>query len=189
MKRLLCLALFAVATVRTALPATVDGVHVADAAQLGDSTLVLNGAGKRTRFFFNVYVAALYLPARSADAAAIIADAHPKRLSMTMMRRLSAGQLSGALSEGLARNSSAAELRAIKPQIDSLITIMRAIGSAKEGDLLTIDFFPDGSTRLGINGHALGMPIPGRNFQRDMLQIWLGRDPVQDDLKAALLGR
>lgn len=189
MKRLLFLALFAVTTVRAAFPATVDGVHVADAVRLGDSTLVLNGAGKRTRFFFNVYVAALYLPSRTSDAAKVIADAVPKRLSMTMMRRLSASQLSGALREGLSRNSPPAELHAIKPQIDSLVTVMRAIGSANEGDLLTIDFLPDGTTRLGKNGQALGMPIPGRNFQRDMLQIWLGRDPVQDNLKAALLGR
>ncbi len=113
----------------------------------------------------------------------------PKRLSMTMMRRLSAGQLSGALREGLSRNSSPTELKAIKPQTDSLVTVMKAIGSANEGDVVTIDFLPDGTTRLGINGRALGMPIPGRDFQRAMLQIWLGRDPVQDDLKAALLGR
>jgi len=189
MKRLLFLTLFALATQRAAFPASVDGVHVADTARLGDSSLVLNGAGKRTRYFFNVYVAALYLPARNSDAAKVIADAVPKRLSMTMMRRLSAGQLSGALREGLSRNSSRTELKAIKPQTDSLVTVMKAIGSANEGDVVTIDFLPDGTTRLGINGRALGMPIPGRDFQRAMLQIWLGRDPVQDDLKAALLGR
>jgi hypothetical protein len=46
---------------------TVDGILVANTAEVGGTQLVLNGAGLRTKFFFHVYVGALYLRARTTD--------------------------------------------------------------------------------------------------------------------------
>ncbi len=189
MKHFLAGFLLTFAVAATAHAATVDGVGVADSVPLDGTTLVLNGAGKRTKYFFNVYVAALYLQARSHRAAAVLADTGPKRLSMTLMRHLSANQLIDALREGLAHNSTPAELARVRPQSDALAAIMAAIGGADTGDVLTIDFLPDGSTRVGRNGRPQGGPIPGRDFQRALLQVWLGPHPVQADLKDELLSR
>ncbi|HUX72529.1 MAG TPA: chalcone isomerase family protein [Steroidobacteraceae bacterium] len=188
MKRLLLMMLVAAAALRPAVAATVDGIRVADSVQLGGATLALNGAGKRTRFFFNVYIAALYLPSRMSSAAAVLADPGPKRVSLTMMRHLSSGQFIDALHEAIAHNSTPAELAQMKPQIDALMAAMRATGGVNEGDLLTIDFLPDGTTRVGRNGRAQGGPIAGRNFQRALLDVWIGPIPVQADLKSTLLG-
>jgi len=167
---------------------TVAGVEIARTAQVGASTLMLNGAGKRTRFFFDVYVAGLYLSAQLGDAAGILGDPGPKRISMTLMRNLSAEQLSDALREGISLNSSPAELASLSAQIEALVGTMNLIGSAAKGDLLTIDFLADGTTRVAINGQPRGNPIPGADFQRALLKVWLGAKPVQADLKKALLG-
>ncbi|HMD74792.1 MAG TPA: chalcone isomerase family protein [Steroidobacteraceae bacterium] len=167
---------------------TVAGVEIERTAQVGASTLVLNGAGKRTRFFFDVYVAGLYLGAHLGDAAGILGDPGPKRLSMTLMRNLSAEQLSDALREGISLNSSPAELASLSAQVEALVGTMNLIGSAAKGDLLTIDFLADGTTRVAINGQPRGSPIPGADFQRALLKVWLGAKPVQADLKKALLG-
>jgi hypothetical protein len=189
MKRLLGLsAILAMAAAHPALCATVAGVQVDDTVKLGSVTLVLNGAGKRTRLIFDVYVAALYLPFRQSAAAQVLRDTGPKRMSLTLMRQLSASQLTDAFREGIALNSGRAETDAMRAQIDSLVATMAAIGSAAKGDLLTIDFLADGSTRVALNGAPKGMPIPGVDFQRALLKVWLGEKPVQADLKSQLLG-
>jgi len=169
--------------------ATVAGVDLADTVKLGASTLVLNGAGKREKFVFDVYVAGLYLQTHEADAAQVLGDAGPKRITMTLLRNLSAEQLSDALREGIGQNSTPAEVVALQPQVDALIAIMTAIGTAHKGDVITIDFLTDGSTVVGIGGEARGKPIPGAAFQHALLAVWLGQKPVQADLKEALLGR
>src|SRR6187402_3535414 len=47
----------------------VEGVKLDPAAQVGGANLVLNGAGVRTRAIFKVYVAGLYVPQKSNNAA------------------------------------------------------------------------------------------------------------------------
>lgn len=188
MKRWLLGIAFSALWIGAAGAATVDGIGVADTADVGGTALVLNGAGMRTWFFFHVYVGALYLRAHTTGAAQALADPGPKRLSMTMTRNLSANELIDALREGIARNASSAERARIAPQLDALVATMRAIGSAKQGDRIALDFLPDGTTRITLDGRPQGPPIAGRRFQRDLLAVWLGPDPVQADLKRALLG-
>jgi ZIP family zinc transporter len=168
--------------------AAVAGVEVADRSTQGSTTLVLNGAGKREKFIFDVYVAALYLPRRETSAQAIVAATEPKRLTLTLLRDLSAEQLGNALHEGLSLNRTPAELNALTPQIDALIATMNALGSAKKGSVLTIDFLADGTTRVAQDEKTAGAPIAGVAFQRALLDVWLGPKPVQSDLKTALLG-
>ena len=47
-------------------------------------TLQLNGAGIRKKFFVKVYVAALYLPQPTRDAAALLQSPPPNRMLMHM---------------------------------------------------------------------------------------------------------
>ncbi|MGA2778771.1 MAG: chalcone isomerase family protein [Steroidobacteraceae bacterium] len=178
----------AMALVAHAGTVTVAGLEVDQTAQVDASTLVLNGAGKRTKYFFDVYVAALYVPAHRGDAAQVLDDAGPKRITMMLMRNLSAEQLSDALREGISLNSTPAELASVQTQTDALVAIMNMIGSAAKGDLLAIDFLADGTTRVALNGRPRGNPIAGVEFQRALLKVWLGSKPVQSDLKRALLG-
>lgn len=49
--------------------ASVAGVTLPDTATVGSTRLVLNGLGLRTKFVLKVYVAGLYLPQKSSDAA------------------------------------------------------------------------------------------------------------------------
>ncbi|MEO8343862.1 MAG: chalcone isomerase family protein, partial [Gallionella sp.] len=80
----------------------VSGVQLADSAHLGTSDLVLNGAGLRTKLFFKVYVAALYLTQKQTVANAIIADENPQRVALHMLRNLSDEQLLNAFNEAIA---------------------------------------------------------------------------------------
>jgi Chalcone isomerase-like len=169
----------------SALGAEVGGVKLDDKMSVGSQELVLNGAGVRTRVVFKVYVASLYLPQKATDLAGVLAKG-PRRIQLNLLRTLSADQLVDALNEGLAENNSAAELAAVKPQVDQLATIMKAFKEIKEKDVVTLDFV-EGATRVGLNGEARGS-IAGEPFNQALTKIWIGDKPVQADLKKSLLG-
>jgi len=193
MKRRIAVAvLFSVVSLAQAAAhsAEVGGVKLEDKLQLapGGPELVLNGAGIRTRVIFKVYVAGLYLTEKKQSPADVLALGGPKRVAMTMLRDLSAQQLSEALAEGIRNNTSAAEQEALKPRIDELIGIMNALGEAKKGDAILLDFVPDAGTSVVLNGQVRGKPIAGEDFYRALLRIWLGDKPVDADLKKGLLG-
>lgn len=172
-----------------ALALEVAGVKVEERIKLESGELVLNGAGVRTRLIFKVYVGALYLPEKKSAVADVLAMRGAKRVSMTLLRDLSASQLTDALEDGIRANHSEAELAALKGRIDALAAVMKEIGSAKEKTVIALDFVPESGTRVTVDGAARGKPIPGEDFFRALLRIWLGDKPVDADLKKAMLGR
>jgi len=165
--------------------AEVGGVKLDDKASVGGQDLVLNGAGIRTRAVFKVYVGSLYLPAKATTLAGVL-EKGPRRFQLNLLRTLSADQLVDALTDGIKDNSSPAELAAIKPQIDQMVATMKAFNEVKEKDVVTLDFV-DGATKIGLNGAAKGS-IAGDAFNKALTRIWLGDNPVQADLKKAMLG-
>jgi hypothetical protein len=176
-----------------ALPAQameVAGVAVADKARLNPDTpeLTLNGAGLRTKLIFKVYVAGLYLTEKKGNTADVLALKGPKRVTLTLMRDLSADQLTEALAEGLKNNNGADDLARLKPQIDALMATMTAIKQADKGSVVTFDYVPGFGTRITVNGEPRGALIVGDDLYNAVLKIWIGDKPVEDSLKKALLG-
>ena len=171
-----------------AAAAEVAGVKVPDSATVAGRELRLNGAGLRQRAFFKVYVAALYLPARHSAPAQVLASPGAKRISMTLMRDITAQQLIEALNNGVRDNHTPAEVEKLRPRIEALNQIMTGIGNAKSGSVITLDFVPVTGTQVSLNGAAQGAPIGGEDFYQALLKIWIGDDPVDSGLKKALLG-
>lgn len=172
-----------------AFAAEVEGVKLADNVRPSEAgpELVLNGAGVRTRVFFRVYVGALYLQRRQTGADAVLADAGPKRIAMHLLRDLTAEQLFSALKDGLASNHSPGELAKMEPQVKQLEGIFNAVKAAKGGDVILLDYLPGAGTRVTINQDNKGT-IPGDDFNRALLRVWLGEKPADGSLKKAMLG-
>jgi hypothetical protein len=167
-----------------AFGAEVAGVKIPDE----DQKLQLNGAGLRKRAFFQVYAIGLYLPEKKTSAADAIAAPGPKRVAMYMLRDVGADQFGGALNDGMKDNHSEAEMKALEPRVKLLLAAMDEIKEARKGMRITLDWVPGAGTQLTADGKPTGQPIPGEDFYRALLRIWLGEHPVQDDLKKALLG-
>ena len=173
----------------SALAVTVSDVKLDDQASVGGKNLVLNGAGLRTKFgLASVYVAALYLPQKSASAEQVIQAQEPRRILLTMKRDVDSDTMVQAFHEGVANNLGPSELKALKPKLDQLDQSFASVKQLKEGDKIAIDFASDGSTRVTYNGQAKDA-IPGQDLSVALLKIWLGKKPVQDDLKDELLGK
>jgi hypothetical protein len=166
--------------------AELAGVKLADKAQVDSRELVLNGAGLRTRLFFKVYVVGLYLAEKSRDAAAVLGAPGPKRVALHMLRDVGADAFSEALVDGLKANHSEADYRALEPRVKQLEAIMAEVKQAKKGMDIALDW-TGAATRVLVRGKPVG-EIPGEDFYRALLRIWLGEHPVQDDIKQDLLG-
>ncbi|MNC91036.1 hypothetical protein D3C83_72240 [compost metagenome] len=72
--------------------------------------------------------------------------------------------------------------------MQQLATTMTRLKEAKAGMAIALDF-SGGQTQVVVDGKPQGAPIPGEDFFVALLRIWLGPNPVQEDLRAALLGR
>lgn len=167
--------------------AEVAGVKLDDRVQVESRDLVLNGAGLRKRFIFNVYVLGLYLVEKKSDARAAIELSGPKRAAIRMLRDVGADTFTEALVEGLRANHSEDDFRALEPRVKQLAEVMAALQEAKKGMAISLDW-TGSATQLLVDGKPSGKPIPGEDFYRALLRVWLGDKPVQDDLKKALLG-
>ncbi len=163
------------------------GIHLVERMQVGDAVLHLNGGGLRTKFFFDIYVGALYLPEKQTSAEAIIADEHEHRVVMYMLHGLGSKRLYDSLYDAFENNQTPAELQAMDPQIQQMKQIFESVREVKPGDIVTLDYLPASGTRITVNGTERGT-IAGADFNRAVLRVWLGKHPVQDDLKKGMLG-
>jgi hypothetical protein len=173
-----------------ALPAwggEVAGVKLDDKAQVAGTGLELNGAGLRKRFIFEVYAIGLYLPKKTSSALEAASMPGPKRIEIRMLRDVSAAQFTEALADGIRGNHSEADAKALEPRLQQLADTMAQMKEAKNGSTILMDS-SGGAMQLIVDGKPAGAPIPGDDFFRALLRIWLGDKPVQDDLKKALLG-
>ena len=176
------------ATSAVAQPAEIEGVKLEPTAQVGAALLQLNGAGVRTRAIFKVYVAGLYVPQKTGDAGALLAQKGARRIAISMLRSVDAETFASALNDGLRNNHSEAQLAGFKAQIDALNANLKAVGEAKKGDLIHFEFMPEAGTRVTVNGQARGSAIPGEEFFTAVLRVWIGDKPVDGSLKKGLLG-
>ncbi|HKD17319.1 MAG TPA: chalcone isomerase family protein [Thermoanaerobaculia bacterium] len=179
------LAAVAAALVLVALPllaASVEGVRIPDTVTVGDKTLKLNGAGVRKKMIVRVYVCALYLENLNKDAAAIIASNETRSIRLHMMRAVEGPKISGAIVEGF-ENNSGSQMASLKERLNKL---SKMIPNVKENDEIALTWIPDQGTVVNVRGTDTGT-IEGRDFADALFSVWLGANPVQDDLKAALL--
>ncbi|UCC57150.1 MAG: chalcone isomerase family protein [Gammaproteobacteria bacterium] len=174
----------------TSMPAfayRIADVDIPDSIQLVDSdtTLVLNGAGIREKLFMDIYIGALYLPAKTTDATAILNDTQPASVLMHFLySKVSKSKITDGWQEGMKANTTAAEMETLKPDLDKFNDLFLTM---HEGDVVRIDYLPGTGTVVRINEEWRGT-IAGETFFRTLLRTWLGSSPVSKKLKAAMLG-
>jgi hypothetical protein len=179
-------------TLIIALPthaADVAGVRFDDKATVAGSELTLNGAGLRTRFMLKIYAMGLYLPKRADSAEAIAGTTGPKRIQIITLRDLTAEQFADALVEGLKKNHNETEFTKLQARTDDFRNALLSLKSAPKGSEIRLEWLPGSGTRLSFGNETRGKDIPGEDFFRALLRIWLGDKPADQDLKNALLGK
>lgn len=166
----------------------VAGVTFEDTASVAGQTLVLNGAGVRTRLLFKVYAMGLYVPQRANDAGTLQSQVGSKRIRIVTLRDLSAEQFLEALVEGLKKNHTAEALAALETALGAFRKGMLEIKDAPANTEVLIESW-NGATRLTVAGKRRGEDIADERFFPALLRIWIGDVPADAELKQHLLGK
>lgn len=163
----------------------VEGVDIPESVKVDGKTLQLNGAGVRTKFFFDIYIGALFLPAKVTTYPEVLDMPGSKQVSMTFLYdEVASEKLTAAWDEGFKNNLSKKELAALKDRIAEFNDLFV---TAHEGDIYHFNFHADGSTSIVFNGSEAGR-IAGSDFQKALLLVWLGDKPADSGLKKGMLG-
>lgn len=148
-------------------------------------TVQLNGVGFRKKFFVKVYIGALYTEKLARTRDEVVSLDGPNRVMMHFLHEeVSSEKLVAAWSEGFEENLSEEDFEKLRPLIDKFNAMFPTV---REGDVVNIDYIPGTGTRVTINGEKKGV-IAGREFNRALLDIWLGEEPASKKLKKAMLG-
>ena len=164
--------------------ASLAGVTLPDSATVGGQPVVLNGMGLREKYFIDIYVGALYLPAKSKDAAAAVALDAPKRVVMHFIyKEVTAEQMRETFAEGLAKQPGAsANVKA------GFATLAGMMATVHKGDKVVLDYVPGTGTTVSFNGSKKGT-IAGADFMAAVWTIYIGPNPPSGKLKKGMLGQ
>ena len=168
--------------------AQADDAVPAEQLVLAEQRLQLNGSGTRRKAVFQIYTAALYLsqPARSLQQ--VVEQDGPKRLLVQMLRDIDANELGKLFTQGIERNTQREQFARLVPGILHISELFARQKRLKKGDSFSLDWVPATGLSIRINDQLPAPPINDPEFFAALLSIWLGPQPADEHLKAALLG-
>lgn len=172
------------------LPATaleVGGVNFPPQTDVQGSALQLNGAGLRYKAVFKVYAAGLYTPRKVGSLDELLKTPGPKRMSITMLREIDAGELGKLFSRGMEDNMDRAAFAQLIPGILRMSQIFSDHKKLQAGDNFTLDWVPGQGLLISVKGKPQGTPFKEPEFFAALMGIWLGKSPADWQLKNALL--
>ena len=150
-----------------------------------DAALQLNGIGYRKKFIIKVYIGALYVENRANSRDEVIAQSGPNRVLMHFVYdEVSGEKLVDAWNDGFESNMTSEQLKALQERINMFNAMFTTVN---ENDVIMLDYVPGTGTRVTIKGDDKGV-IPGEDFNKALLDIWLGDEPADSGLKDAMLG-
>jgi len=171
---MLSLALLALAGSLTAAPAdtTMNGVTLPGTVTVAGETLVLNGVALRKKAIFKVYVAGLYLTAKSSDANAVLAADAARRMVMQFVRDVGKDKMCEAWDEALANNTpnASAQLKA------DFVTLCNYMEDIKDKQQFVFTYVPGTGTEVSVAGKVKGT-IAGKDFADALFKAWIGPKP------------
>jgi hypothetical protein len=148
-------------------------------------TLTKNGQGTRIIFFMKVYEGSLYLETESSNAQEIISLDSPMAIRIDVTSEMvTAEAMKKALSEGLEK-STGNNTASINNEINQLSSSFDSAVSS--GDYYEFIYLPDKGTHVVKNRELVEL-IKGFDFKKAFFGIFLSDNPIQKNLKKAMLG-
>ena len=169
--------------------AVLEGQRFDERTRLDRYELQLNGLGLRAAYIFKAFVAALYLPEKTAEPQQILARDVPRRLQLRMLMSVDSVEIKKALVRGMQKNANEAEWAALQARAEAFSRTIDSIGTARGGDTINLDYLPGQGLQLAINEVPRGAAIAGADFYQALLGIFVGERPVDTRLKKGLLGQ
>jgi len=164
---------------------TVNAAEAPSSMKYEGTELMLNGQGTRVKFFMKVYDTSLYLGSQSSNAEEILSsdEAMAIRLDVTSTM-VTTDAMKDALNSGLVK-STGNNTSTITNEIEQLISTFNS--DVTDSDFFEFIYMPDTGTNVLKNSTYIDT-IPGIEFKKAFFGIWLSKNPIQKNLKKAMLG-
>ena len=185
MTRIILCTLISMLLVGTASARTILEQEVPDALTLGSHDFVLNGAGVRSKFVYDIYISALYLVQTSQDAREIIEADEPMAIRLYIISDLLTEERLIKYTYDGFKKSTNNNLAGIEDQVEVLLDSFR--DSVNNEDVFDFVYSPDTGTEIFHNGQSKAIAV-GLSFKQAVWGIWLSDKPVTVHLKNQMLG-
>ncbi|MBL7114719.1 MAG: chalcone isomerase family protein [Kiritimatiellae bacterium] len=149
--------------------------------QAGPHVIHRLGVGALRRWWIKGCDIAFYAP-EDIRKEEILTDI-PRCLKLHYVHPIRADQFAAAAWKALRQNLSKTEITALKDKIDTLHALYQDV---KKQDNYMLLYVPGEGTTLSLNGQPQGT-IKGSAFASAYFGVWLGKNPLDDRLKAQLL--
>jgi len=149
-----------------------------DTLQIGGHRLTLAGQGTRTELMFvELYSVGLYLPHHMSKAQAIETPNVPKAVRLEIRYD---GSLPDRIPAGWRSELTPALTQEQQRQL------LQHYQTLQQVHVVTISYTPQSGTSVAVNGAQI-LHDAGDQVMNAFLDVWIGRTPVSEDLKQALL--
>ena len=161
---------------------TIRGVEFEEKIKIEGKELALHGVGLlKWKYLLKVYQVALYKP-KQVPVTQILEKDAPKRLEYYFFIDMKASDFQDTGFELMARNVGREKAESLSTELKELNRLYRDVN---EGQRYTLTYLPGMGLEMALDGKVLGR-VDGDEFAVSYLSIWLGPDPVSEDLKEGM---
>jgi len=166
---------------------TVGGVEMEESLKLGNTALILNGAGIRQKFFVGLYVAGLYLKEKNSDYRQIMAQDETMAIKIKITSKLITPELFKEACEKGFERSTNGNTKPLRPKINLAYTTFS--GKFDVGDVFDIIYEKGSGTSFFKNGKMI-VKVDGLDFKSALFGIWIIDKPSHknENLRSGMLG-
>lgn len=152
-----------------------------------DVELSLSNAGIRKKYWFKVYVLGLYMEQKVTNASQIVNTDKPMGMRLVVTTSMAdSDRFSESIREGF-KKSLKGNITPLQSKIDAFISPFSK-NEIKEGDVFDLWYTP-GVGLKSYRNNKLISTVEGLDFKKALFGIWLGSNPVDEDLHNALIGK
>lgn len=144
---------------------------------VGEHRLSLNGQGTRKWLFVELYSVALYLPQPMADVQAIRDPGIPKAFQVQFL-------YGGDQPDRIPASWRKELLPSLNPE--QAQQLQDSYARLREGDVLRVVYVPEDGAQLLVNEQPV-LSDKGPGLMNGFIELFLGANPVSEDLRRALL--
>ncbi|MGM0480042.1 MAG: chalcone isomerase family protein [Bacteroidota bacterium] len=160
------------------------GVEFPAKMKIDNQVVNYNGAGLREKYFFDLYVSALYLPEKSSDAQHIVDMDKESCIRIKLVSdKVTRDKFVETVKDGFGTST---EGKATDAQIKEFMGYFNS--EFKSGDDIILIYKPEKGVQIYMNGEHLG-GTSGLEFKKALWGIWFGEEPADKGLKEAMLGK
>lgn len=146
--------------------------------------LQLKGTGTRVKLWMDMYTLGLFVIDTKQDVNILVAGNETSVVRLSIISGLiTAEKMDKAIRDGF-KKSTQGKTEPIKNEIEEFLAVFKQ--GVEKKDLYQFTYQPEVGTIISKNDKQLAS-IKGLEFKKALWGIWLGKNPVDKKLKAALL--